>query len=151
MGGAQEQVRIGTVSTGGDTARLVQVTRDDNERRGGYRLLFHLRARALAAVEIGPIDTPPIGARLRRFDIDRIHVTSSEWRVTLEVDLDGNRQPDLEWVTRCKHWISSPCAGKWCMETCSATRMARRPPGEVFDVDCGDGIPDVPDCEPTVR
>jgi hypothetical protein len=102
------------------------------------------------SVAVGPIDTPPIRARLRRFDVDRFHMTSSEWRVTLEVDLDGDRQPDLEWVTRCKHWISSPCSGKWCVETCSATRMTRRPSGEVFDVDCGDGIPDVPDCEPTV-
>jgi hypothetical protein len=105
-------------------------------------------SRRSRAVAVGPIDTPPVHASIRSFDVDLLHATSSEWRVTLEVDLDGDHRPEIEWITRCAHPISSPCSGPWCLEQCGATRLSRSPSGEVFDVDCGDGIPDVPDCEP---
>jgi hypothetical protein len=103
------------------------------------------------AVAIGPIDHPPTHATYRIFNRDLLHATSSDWQVVRSVDLDGDGRPDLEDVARCKRWFSSACVARQCIETCSGTRTSEPSPGEVKDVDCGDGIWDFPDCEPNAH
>jgi hypothetical protein len=100
---------------------------------------------------VGPVAAPLLTLRLKELSI-RPRVwekqSPSEWQPSLEIDLDGDGQADLERVERCDRVIASGCGQHICDRTCSGVRRARDPENRANFVQCSSYIPDMLDCPP---
>jgi hypothetical protein len=153
--------RVGSMFSVMDTrgyAGLVRITAQGDTDDDIFRSVFYAvriagRAPVIKAgeraVAVGPVGAPLPHARFRVLGDVASDDVSDAWRSTLQVDLDGDGNPDLESVERCAHAIATDCAGhRSCNERCIATRSTRGPPGAVTHVHCQRWVPDSSDCAP---
>jgi hypothetical protein len=175
MGGTQASPTAGLVilSRGGDLARagsmfsvldargyagLVRITAQSDSHDDIFPSVFYAariagRDPVIKAgehvVAVGPVGAPLPHASFRVLGDVASNDLSDAWRTTVQVDLDGDGNPDVESVERCAHAIATDCAGnRSCAERCIATRSTRGPPGAVMHVHCQRWVPDSSDCVP---
>jgi len=102
---------------------------------------------APGAVALGPVQGPLPKARVGR--VPRTRAPTAEWRVTLQVDLDGDGSWDLVEKERCGHSVGSGCAGtaNVCDMFCTGVAPAGKDPDPAA-MHCRSFVPDLEDCAP---
>jgi hypothetical protein len=98
---------------------------------------------------VGPVAAPLEKLRLKELSVVPAvweQQAPSPWQPSLEIDLDGDGQADLEYVQRCDRVQSTGCNEHVCDRTCRGVRRVGDPESSVSFVECQGYIPDLRDC-----